>query len=69
MSKGIFKQLIQHDLFRTWFDKLTTNGINQRFPNEQSGLKLTQQMFYVLAFLDQFAVTVFHVFAPQFADR
>ena len=32
LVEGHFMWLILFDLFHSWFDKLTTNGINQRFP-------------------------------------
>lgn len=32
--EGFPKQLIHYDLIQSWFDQLTTNGLNQRFPSE-----------------------------------
>jgi hypothetical protein len=33
LVEGHFKRLILFDSFHAWFDKLTTNGINERFPS------------------------------------
>ncbi len=33
LVEGICYGLIVIDLIRSWFDKLTTNGLNPRFPN------------------------------------
>ena len=32
LVEGFFVTLITMGLFHSWFDKLTTNGINLRFP-------------------------------------